>query len=301
MKRNSEAEKRSILPTRRQAARSLLGVPFGIGVANSAATTIDSTVDGVRIGAQSYSFRDRGLDACIQAYVDCGLGYAELWHGHLEPKKSDLSRWRTSAPESFFKDVRTRFDRAGVRFIACSFDIDNSFSDEEIDHIFKMIHWMGLKQMTASPKLDVVPRLDRFANKYNIYIAIHNHATRKPNDLSTPADFETALRNRSRYIRVNLDIGNATAAGWNPVDYFIEHQSRISVVHLKDSKVPHGNQEGATVPWGQGDTDIHKILTLLKQSESHIPANIEYQYGSTGMNSVAEVRKCFQYCRQALA
>lgn len=280
---------------------AMLGFPFGMLQANCAPGVIDSTVAGVAIGAQSYSFRDRGLEACIQAYVDCGLGYAELWHGHLEPKNTNLREWRKSASESFSKEVRAKFDKAGVRLAACSFDVDNSFSDEEIDHIFKMMHWMGLSQMTVSPKLDVVKRLDQFAGKYKIYVGLHNHSTMKPHDLSSPSDFATALRNRSKYMRLNLDIGNATAAGWDPVDYFIKHEIEITIVHLKDRKLPHDGREGETVPWGRGDTNIGKILALLKRSKSHILANIECQYGVPGMNSVSEVRKCFQYCKDALA
>ena len=38
------------------------------------AKRIDSVVRGVQIGAQSYSFRDRPLDACIEAYKTVGLG-----------------------------------------------------------------------------------------------------------------------------------------------------------------------------------------------------------------------------------
>jgi sugar phosphate isomerase/epimerase len=300
MNGRSEAEKRTTNPTRRQIGTAILTLPLGISLATSAPNTIDSTVAGVAIGAQSYSFRDRGLDACVQAFVDCGLGYAELWHGHLEPKNADLKQWRKSAPESFFKDVRAKFDRAAVRLVACSFDFDDSFSDEEIEHVFNMVYWMGLNRMTASPKLDIVKRLDRFANKYEIYVGLHNHSTMKPNDLATPSDFAIALQNRSKYMCLNLDIGNATAAGWDPVHYFIKHRNQIIILHLKDSKLPREHQEGATVPWGQGDTDIRKILTMVRQNGSNIVASIEYQYGTAGMNSVTEVRKCFQYCKQAL-
>jgi hypothetical protein len=40
-------------------------------------------------------------------------------------------------------------------------------------------------------------------------------------------------------------------------------------------------------------------LQLLKQKKWNIPANIEYEY--RGENTVAEVKKCFQYCKDALA
>src|SRR6058998_2337517 len=54
---------------------------------------IDSRVAGVRLGAQSYSFRDlpRGpngdsIDAVVKAFTDVGLGECELWAPQVEPQ-----------------------------------------------------------------------------------------------------------------------------------------------------------------------------------------------------------------------
>jgi hypothetical protein len=41
------------------------------------------------------------------------------------------------------------------------------------------------------------------------------------------------------------------------------------------------------------------VLQLLKQNRYNIPANIEYEY--KGADTVAEVKKCFDYCKKALA
>src|SRR6202142_479867 len=70
------------------------------------ATMIDSGVRGVQIGAQSYSFRDRPLDACIEAFQTVGLGECELYEGHVDPpglKGAELKKWRIEAPLSTFK------------------------------------------------------------------------------------------------------------------------------------------------------------------------------------------------------
>jgi hypothetical protein len=52
------------------------------------------------------------------------------------------------------------------------------------------------------------------------------------------------------------------------------------------------------VPWGQGDTKIKECLKLLQARKWDIPANIEFEYPG---DPVAEVTKCFQYCKDALA
>ena len=62
---------------------TLAGLPLG-AFALRASAAIDSEIDGVEIGAQSYSFRDLSLDDAIKAMTDIGLGYCELFAPHIE-------------------------------------------------------------------------------------------------------------------------------------------------------------------------------------------------------------------------
>jgi L-ribulose-5-phosphate 3-epimerase UlaE len=52
------------------------------------------------------------------------------------------------------------------------------------------------------------------------------------------------------------------------------------------------------VPFGEGDTPIREVLQLLKTKKYRIPAMIEYEY--RGADTVAEVKKCFEFCKRAL-
>jgi hypothetical protein len=40
------------------------------------------------------------------------------------------------------------------------------------------------------------------------------------------------------------------------------------------------------------------VLALLRDRRWAIPANIEYEYN--GGDTIAEVRRCFEYCKSAL-
>src|SRR2546429_103975 len=59
---------------------ALAGLPLSMALAK-----IDSTISGVQLGVQSYSFRDRSLDAAMQGMVVDGLGECELYSPHIEP------------------------------------------------------------------------------------------------------------------------------------------------------------------------------------------------------------------------
>jgi sugar phosphate isomerase/epimerase len=266
----------------------------------SSATRIDSVIRGVQIGAQSYSFRDRPLDACIEAFQTVGLGECELYEGHATPpglKGAELKKWRLDVPLSHFKEIRAKFDNAGILLYAYNYSFRKDFTDEEIERGFQMAEAMGVKYITASSNVSVAPRVDKYARKYEIMVGFHGHdKTSDPDEFSTPETFARALQGASPYIGVNLDIGHFVAAGGDPVAYISEHHDKIVTLHLKDRKKNHG----ANLPFGEGDTPIVAVLHLLRDKGWKIPANIEYEYGKPGMDTVAEVKKCFEYCKQAL-
>ncbi|HLN04494.1 MAG TPA: sugar phosphate isomerase/epimerase [Bryobacteraceae bacterium] len=266
--------------------------------AASALANIDSKVHGVQLGVQSYSFRDRSLDDAIKAMAEIGLGECELFDGHVEPQMSrgELRTWRTTVSMDHFHGIRKKFDDAGVLLYAYNYSFRDDYSNEEIARGFEMAKALGVGIITASATLSVVDRVDREARKAKIKVGFHGHDdTKDPNEFSTPESFEKAMAGRSEYINVNLDIGHFFAAGYDPVDFINKHHDRIVTLHIKDRKSNHG----PNVPFGQGETPIKPVLQLLETKKYKIPANIEYEY--EGADTVAEVRKCLDYCKAALA
>jgi sugar phosphate isomerase/epimerase len=124
---------------------------------------------------------------------------------------------------------------------------------------------------------------------------MHNHSRIHANEFARPEDFEEAMMGKSKYIAINLDIGHFVAANYDPVDFLSRHHDRIVTLHIKDRK----KDQGANLPFGEGDTPIKAVLQLLKTKKYKIPAMIEYEY--KGDDTVAEVKRCFEYCKQALA
>jgi sugar phosphate isomerase/epimerase len=257
---------------------------------------IDSKIAGVQIGAQTYSFRNRSLDACIAAMKEIGLGEAELWDGHIVPKDADaLKEFRRNPPLDQMREVRRKFDDAGIDLYALTYPFTKGLSDEELARGFDIAQAMGVKYITSSANVSVAKRLDPLAQKYKIVVAFHNHSNKAPDEFARPEDWEEALRGASKYLAINLDIGHFTAAGYDPVSFLGEHHARIVTLHIKDRKI----NQGSNMPFGQGDTKIKEVLQILKTKKYPIPANIEYEYN--GGDTVTEVKQCFAYCKAALA
>jgi sugar phosphate isomerase/epimerase len=281
---------------------------------------IDSRVAGVRLGAQTYSFRDLprpesgdAVDVVIKAMTDCGLGECELFAQQVEPRptggggrgadspeaqkaREDLRKWRLETPIDHFRRVKSKFDAAGISVYAYNYSFSGGMSDDEIDRGFEIAKALGGKIITASTNLTVAKRVVPFAEKHKMIVAMHGHSnTSDPNEFCTPDSFAAAMK-MSKYFKVNLDIGHFVAANFDPIAYIREHHNDITNLHLKDRK----KNQGPNTPWGEGDTPIREVLVMLKKERWPIPGYIEYEYKGEG-TPVEEVKKCYAYATQALA
>jgi sugar phosphate isomerase/epimerase len=274
-----------------------------------AAGKIDSTVKGVRLGAQSYSFRDRPLEGVIEGMKAVGLGEIELWSNHVEPRvdwqklddagrkkaREEARKFRLETPLARFHEIGDRFKAAGIDVYAYNYSFRDDYTDAEIERGFEMAKALGARVITASSNQNTTPRIDAAAKKHQMRVGLHNHSRVDPNEWATAEDFEKAMAKSSEYICVNLDIGHFTAANQDAVAFLQKHHDRIVTLHIKDRK----RNEGETVPFGQGDAPIKEVLALLSRNKWSIPANVEYEY--KGEDTVAEVRRCVDYCKQALS
>ncbi len=272
---------------------ALAALPASLAIAKP-----NSKIHGVQLGAQSYSFRDRSLDEAIKGMVEVGLSECELWQGHVEPKaaggRAALRDWRTTTSMDVFKDVRKKFNDAGILLYAYNYSFRDDFTDAEIERGFEMAHALGVTRLTASSTVTCAKRVDPFAAKAKVFVGMHGHDNMKPGEFNLPASFEEAMNGSSKYIGINLDIGHFTAAGGDAVDYLKKMHEHIVTLHIKDRKKDHG----ANLPLGQGDTPIKEVLLTLKEHRWPIPANIEYEY--KGADTLEEVKRCYEYCKAAL-
>jgi len=276
------------------------------------------TVGGVRLGVQTYSFRELPrapgsdlVDPIIAAMKACELTECELWAPQIEPvsafgrgatpeqtrsAREALRAWRVGTPLDHFRAIGRKFTSAGITLHAFNYSPNGSFSDEEINRGFEIAKALGAEIITASATLEAARRIAPFAETHRMVVAMHNHSnTSDPNEFATPESFQAAMR-ISRYFKVNLDIGHFTAANYDAVAYLREHHASVTNLHVKDRK----KNQGDNTPWGTGDTPIREVLQLLKRERWPIRAYIEYEHrGEAG--AIEEVKTCSTFVRDALA
>jgi len=280
--------------TRREWLKVVAGA--SAAAAGAAARQAPPRYRGVTLGVQSYSFRDRPLDAAIAAMKQLGLTTCELWQGHLEPKgvsRDEMRRWREHTPIEEFRAIKATFDRAGIGIYAYNISFRDDFTDDEIERGFDIAQALGTDIITASANTAVIARVAPVAARRRVKVGVHNHSRVDPNEFATPESFVAAMA-RGPFMAVNLDIGHFTAADFDAVAFLREHHARIVTLHIKDRK----RHDGPNVPLGEGDTPIGPVLRLLRDQRWDIPANIEYEY--QGGDTVEEVRRCLDFCRRQL-
>lgn len=288
---------------------------------------INSRIKGVQIGAITYSFRAiPSPEDIIKAYVTIGLGEMELMSNHAEalagaPRPAGggggrgrgtptpeeqaareaaakaLREWRAAATEATFKPVRKKIEDAGIdlELLCYNMNVKNT-TDDEIEYAFMMAKALDVEAISTSTQVSMAKRLAPFANKHKMMVGFHGHANvTNPDEVAKPESF-LAVMAESKYLGANLDIGHYTEAGYDPIAFIEQHHGRITNLHLKDKK--KASNGGGNTPWGTGDTAIKEVLNLLRQKKWDIPANIEFEYEG---DPVAEVAKCFQFCKEALA
>lgn len=211
-----------------------------------------------------------------------------------------LRKWRISAPLGKFRELRTKYESAGVTIGLVKFDrLDATWPAEEIEYAFEVAKTLGCRGITCEPPLSHTKKLASFAEKHRVMLGYHGHtAINDVEAFARPGSWEQAFF-YSRYNGANIDIGHYTAGNsTSPIEFIRQYHDRITNLHLKDRKF----NNGPNVPWGQGDTPIRDILRLMKREKYGFMATIELEYPiPQGSDTMTELAACVRFVQEALA
>ncbi|MFY7912546.1 MAG: sugar phosphate isomerase/epimerase family protein [Emticicia sp.] len=301
----------------------------------------NSKFNGVQIGAITYSFRSmpHDIDQLLQFCIDSGVSAIEMMGDPAEdfagkPKNPNpfrmgppprqtagqppqrpqmteeqkaqqaeynksVAAWRATASMDKFKEIRKKFNDAGVTIYAFkpnAFGANNS--DAEIEYGMKAAKALGATSVTLELPTDSAQtkRLGDFGSKHKVYVGYHAHLQ------ATDTLWDEAL-SQSPYNSMNLDCGHYIAVGGKNTKESLlalieAKHDRITSMHIKDRTA---DGKGNLV-WGNGDTPLKEILTLMKTKKYKFPATVELEYEiPEGSNAVKEVAKCVAYAKGLLA
>jgi sugar phosphate isomerase/epimerase len=208
-----------------------------------------------------------------------------------------LREWRIGLPLDRFRDVRARFDKAGLNLFSYVQTIDDHMTDPEIDAVFRQMQALKVPMFTTNQtRVGMGPRIAPFAEKYGIKAAWHPHANvQDPNEVATPESMEKLLAMSKAFV-VNLDIGHYTAGNNDAAAFLRQHHDRITHLHIKDRR----RDNGPNVQLGTGDTPIKACAALIRDNRWPIMLIVEREYRDAPGTPVEQTRGQLNYLRSLL-
>jgi sugar phosphate isomerase/epimerase len=203
----------------------------------------------------------------------------------------ETRKWRGGVSLDKVKKFRKKFNDAGILIEIVKWDGIFNFSDEELDYAFQVSKALGARALSSEISIGQTKRLGAFADKHKMQVGYHGHTQ------VTPAIWEATFA-EAKYNAANLDLGHFVAGNnTSPVPFLKQYHDRITHVHVKDRKL----NNGATVPFGQGDTPIKEVLQLMRDNKWRFQATIEFEYPvPPGSDRMTEIAKAIQYCKECL-
>ena len=282
-----------------------------LGALNYNFSPLVKDINGVDISVVTYSFNPgiEDMNIIIQNCLDSGSDNIELMGTHVETtmgmpnSKKSHADWRTNVSVKDFKDVKKQFKNQGINIFAykprC---MRPNNSDGEVEYAMKATKALGADYLTAElTTKQNTKRISRFAEKHNVNVGYHAHLQAS----DTAWDF---AMDDSKKNFINLDIGHYIAARKENtkdtlLNFILKNHSRICSLHLKDRQAAKPLNLGASDNqiWGKGDTPIVEVLQLVRDNSFKFTSSVELEYRiPSGSNRVNEVKRCYEYCNQAL-
>ncbi|MBB5345993.1 hypothetical protein [Tunturibacter empetritectus] len=267
---------------------------------------------GLRLGLNTWSLRalsqEEAIPIIIQAMKQASLHDCQILFTHVEPAKFNpvfpagifnppkssptpqqledqkastaaLTKWRLSVPMSYFEDIRSTFEKQGLRIK--SYSVRFGSSEAEIDRLFLMAKALGADSLVTRLPAALTSMTAAAADKHRMIVGLQ---------FSDESELKTQLA-ASQYFRMDPDIGDLTKAKIDALQFVQTNYASMYAFDLKDAM-----PGGPSVPFGEGAAHMKEVLQFLKEKQLSITAYVDCDYAGTG-RSVEEVEKCASYAK----
>jgi sugar phosphate isomerase/epimerase len=159
--------------------------------------------------------------------------------------------------------VRRKFLSAGVTLV--SYYIHDIPGDEETCRaIFEFGRKMGIETFISEPAPEALDLIEKYCNKYNIKLAIHNHGEDISPVYWNPENLLELCRERSPLIGACGDLGYWSRSGIRPLNAIKLLGDRLITMQVHD--LDEMGPAGKDVAWGKGELELEDIIRYLGMS-----------------------------------
>jgi len=189
------------------------------------------------------------------------------------------------------------YQSAGIRLHAVGTIYFQSATDEDIRSKFEYARRASVPVIVAGdPTPETLPRMEQFAQQYDIKIAIHNHG---PEDKlwPSPSNVLKVIQGMDKRIGCCIDVGHTVRAGTDVVQAIHAVGPRVFNIHMKDLTDFHDEESQVAV--GDGKMPVPQIFQALQAI--HYPGYVDLEYEVHPNDPLPGVTRSFAYMHRVLA
>jgi len=242
---------------------------------------------GWKIASQAYTFKEFTLEETLDKLNELGLKNIELY-GNQKIGSGIEGSTDFKMNEEKRQQLKELLKSKGITPVA--FGVSSGRNEEEWIQLFEFAKDMEIGIITSEPEYKDLDLIESLCKKYNIKVAIHEHAI--PNKYWHPKIPMTLLEGRSDLMGVCADIGHWVRSGLDPVECLKIVEGRLMSFHFKDLN-EFGVKKAHDVPWGTGNSNVAGVMNEMKRQGFQGPISVEYEHN--WLNSVPEVRESLEY------
>jgi inosose dehydratase len=232
------------------------------------------------IAMQSYCYRHfKALPTFFEQLKNTGVNATEVCRLHAD--FGDTSK---------FPGIIDQFRKADVQIVAIG--VEGLTGDLNADRPrFEFCKQAGVKHMSITfppaAMFDGLKNVEKLADEYDLKLGIHNHGGY--DWLGNSTILQYVFSKTSKRIGLHLDTAWAIDAKQNPVEMADKFGDRLHGVHVKDF-IYDRSRNPKDVIIGQGNLDLPKFMSTLKQVNYTGPLVIEYE--GDVENPVPSLKEC---------
>jgi sugar phosphate isomerase/epimerase len=222
-----------------------------------------------RFALQLYSLRDRSFIDAVKTAKKLGFEYVESYPGQ---KLGGELKGTTAFPMSGENRDKVAKFLAQEKIKLVSYGVANAKDENGWRELFNFARDMGIEiiQTESGKDAKTLDLLNQLAQTYKIKVAFHNHTQANGFPDRVAAD----LKDRP-FLGSGADLGHWAAAGVVPLMGVKKLEGRFFTMHMVDmSKIGAG---GKIVPFGQGASELGKVLDELKRQNFNGTITCEYE------------------------
>ena len=241
---------------------------------------------GLKLGVASYSLRHFPREQAIEMTKALGTPYINFKSMHLP--------YEATAAE--IAEARRQVAAAGLQIVGggmITFDVD---TDDGVQKYFDYAKAAGMPLIVMTCKPAVLPRVEKFAKRYDIKAAIHNHGPEDP-DFPSPYEALKAVRRMDPRMGLCIDIGHTVRTGTDVVKAVSDAGARLLDMHAKDLRDLRVAESQCIV--GEGKIPIPALFRQLEKMNYSGYVNLEYEIDEN--DPMPGMKQSFAYMRGVLA